>query len=138
MAAKSPKSSSSKAKKRKKNQNLLKLYTEMNKLATDAVDREVTKRFRTIIDTLEEDITKTSLNEILKDPQHADTDVFPESLQPYIKHYVFLSKREMKNRKKQEKSQKGAGPKSKPKARAKTKSKAKSKTKTDSKKKTKK
>ncbi len=127
MAERSQNISSSKAKKKKKNQNLLKLYTEMNKLSTDAVDREVTKRFRTIIDTLEEDITKASLSAILKDPLNAETDQFPESLQPYIKHYVFLSKRDIKKMKREAGARiKG---KTKPKAKAKTKSKLKSKSK---------
>jgi hypothetical protein len=73
--------------------NLLKLYSEMNKLSNDAVDKEVIKRFKIIIDTIEEDITKKSLHLILKEPKSVTITEFGDSLQPYIKHYLFLIKR---------------------------------------------
>jgi hypothetical protein len=73
--------------------NLLKLYSEMNKLSHDAVDKEVIKRFKVIIDTSEEDITKKNLGLILKDPKGVSIADFSDSLQPYIKHYLFLIKR---------------------------------------------
>ena len=73
--------------------NLLKLYSEMNKLSHDAVDKEVIKRFKVIIDTSEEDITKKNLGLILKDPKGVTISDFSDSLQPYIKHYLFLMKR---------------------------------------------
>ncbi|MBN2158427.1 MAG: hypothetical protein JW807_03455 [Spirochaetes bacterium] len=73
--------------------NLLKLYSEMNKLGNDAVDKEVIKRFKVIIDTCDEDITKKSLAFILKEPKSVIISDFSDSLQPYIKHYLFLNKR---------------------------------------------
>ena len=82
--------------KKKKNANLSKLCTEMSKIAVDAVDKEVIKRFKTMIDTSEEDITKTSLNLIMKEPKNVDLNNFHEGLQPYIKHYLFMSKRNKK------------------------------------------
>jgi hypothetical protein len=82
-----------KAKIKTKKVNLLKLYSEMNKLSNDAVDKEVIKRFKIIIDTSEEDITKKSLHLILKEPKSVNIAEFSDSLQPYIKHYLFLSKR---------------------------------------------
>ncbi len=84
-----PKPSKAKAKK----VNLLKLYSEMNKLSHDAVDKEVIKRFKIIIDTIEEDITKKSLLQILRDPKSVIASEFGDALQPYIKHYLFLDKR---------------------------------------------
>jgi hypothetical protein len=83
-------------KKSKKKTNLSRLCVEMNKLTRDAVDKEVTKRFRILIETTEEDITKVSLNQILKDPKDVDLSIFHESLQPYIKHYLFMAKRNKK------------------------------------------
>ena len=82
--------------KKKKNANLSKLCTEMSKITVDAVDKEVIKRFKTMIDTSEEDITKTSLNLIMKEPKNVDLNNFHEGLQPYIKHYLFMSKRNKK------------------------------------------
>ncbi|TFH39917.1 MAG: hypothetical protein E4G96_08455 [Chrysiogenales bacterium] len=73
--------------------NLLKLYAEMNKLSHDAVDKEVIKRFKIIIDTIEEDITKKSLLQILRDQKSVIASEFGDALQPYIKHYLFLDKR---------------------------------------------
>lgn len=74
--------------------NLLKLCTEMNKMSHDAVDREIIKRFRTIIDTGEEDISKVKLSGVLNDPKNVDLSEFHESHQPYIKHYLFMLKRD--------------------------------------------
>jgi hypothetical protein len=81
----------SKASKRKT--NLLKLCAEMNRLVADAVDREVVKRFKIIIDTNEEDITKMALTGLLKEPENTIVTSFDERIQPYVKHYVFMLKR---------------------------------------------
>jgi hypothetical protein len=90
----SPRKSEQKSLKIKtKKVNLLKLYSEMNKLSNDAVDKEVIKRFKIIIDTIDEDVTKKSLQLILKEPKSINVSDFSDSLQPYIKHYLFLFKR---------------------------------------------
>ena len=91
-----PKSDRSRVKRgrAKRKNNLLKLCSEMNKYYIDAVDKEIVKRFKTLIDTSEEDITKTSLINILKDPGNTELSQFNESFQPYIKHYLFMVKRE--------------------------------------------
>ena len=80
--------------KRKKNKNLSRLHSEMNKMVLDAVDREVIKRFKIIIDTSEEDLTKVNLTQLLKEPKSVDMSIYDESLQAYIKHYLFMKKRE--------------------------------------------
>lgn len=80
---------------RRKN-NLLKLCSEMNRLVIDAVDKEVVKRFKTLIDTSAEEITKASLDAVLKNPGDIEAGSFHESLQPYIKHYIFMVKRNSK------------------------------------------
>ncbi|MBN1497223.1 MAG: hypothetical protein JXA07_10675 [Spirochaetes bacterium] len=97
---KEPRKNETKAAKiRTKKINLLKLYSEMNKLSNDAVDKEVIKRFKIIIDTSDEDITKKSLSLILKEPKNVNVADFSDSLQPYIKHYLFLMKRSKRNKK---------------------------------------
>jgi hypothetical protein len=83
---------------KKKKQNLLKIYGEMSKLSTDAVDREVLKRFKIIIDTCDDDITKALMRLVLKEPKNVTISVFHESVQPYIKHFIFLMKRELKRK----------------------------------------
>ena len=85
-----------KAKKGRKNVNLARLCSEMNKMVKDAVDREVIKRFKIIIDTAEEDITKVSLQQLIKDTDDTDISSFSENFQAYIKHYIFMKKRDLK------------------------------------------
>ncbi len=94
MAAKT--SPTTKAKMRKRKTNLQKLSATMNKLANDAVDKEVVKRLRTYIDTASEDISKSNLDQILNNSEQLELSSFSESLQPYIKHYLFMKKREDK------------------------------------------
>ncbi|MCL1910625.1 MAG: hypothetical protein FWG13_00255 [Leptospirales bacterium] len=77
----------------KKKTNLLRLYSEMSKLVVDAVDREIVKRFKIIVDTGDDDITKQSLLAILKEPDTINPMLYEERLQPYIKHYLFMLKR---------------------------------------------
>ena len=91
--------SDSRANVRIKKINLLKLYSEMYKLSHDAVDKEVIKRFKIIIETSEEDITKKSLKLILREPKSVTVTDFIDSLQPYIKHYLFLKKRDTRTKK---------------------------------------
>ena len=83
--------------KAKKKNNLLKLCTEMGKYIIDANDKEIIKRFKTTISSaVEEDISKSSLDMILKDPKEVQINTFSESIQPYIKHYLFMIKRKKK------------------------------------------
>ena len=77
----------------KRKANLQKLFSEMNQLAKDAVDKEIVKRFKTVIDTMEEDITKATLHTITKQPDSLDLTIFNEGVQPYIRHYIFMLKR---------------------------------------------
>lgn len=83
----------SKTKRPKRKTNLLRLCAEMNKVVIDAVDKEVTKRFRTLIDAADEDVTKTGVQMILKNWKDVELSQYHESLQPYIKHYIFMVKR---------------------------------------------
>ena len=84
----------------KKKTNLLRLYAEMTKLIVDAVDREIVKRFKIIVDTGDGDITKQNLLAILKEPETTNPSSYEERLQPYIKHYLFMLKRKANKNKK--------------------------------------
>jgi len=81
---------------RKKKTNLTRLYTTMNKLTVDAVDNEIMRRFKLLIDASEEDLPKAEIDALIKEPSSAEPSVFPEGLQPYIKHYLFMTKRKNK------------------------------------------
>ena len=87
------KSAAKKTKKNVKKTNLTKLYNHMNKMSQDAVDSEVIKKFKVLIDSTEEDISKVVVDSLISDPKAYDTSVFPEGLQPYVKHFVFMKKR---------------------------------------------
>lgn len=93
-----PRAGTNKIQLKKKKLNLLRIYSEMSELCYDAVDREVLKRFKIIIDTCEDDITKVSMRLVLKDPKNVIISSFHESVQPYIKHFLFLRKREQKKK----------------------------------------
>ena len=93
------KSTAKKVRKNIKKTNLIRLYNHMHKISVDAVDSEIVKRFKVLIDACEEDLAKSIIDTLISDPKTADTSVFPEGLQPYVKHYVFMVKRE-KNQKK--------------------------------------
>ncbi len=82
----------------KRKTNLLKLCTVMNKLAVDAVDKEVVKRFRTVIDSAEEDLSKNVVNQIINQSEELELTTVPEMFHPYIKHYLFMKKRNTKKK----------------------------------------
>lgn len=87
------KSAVKKVKKNVKKTNLTKLYNHMNKMSQDAVDSEVMKKFKVLIDAAEEDLPKVVIDSLISDPKASDTSIFPEGLQPYVKHFVFMKKR---------------------------------------------
>ncbi|MFH0974814.1 MAG: hypothetical protein V1874_03410 [Spirochaetota bacterium] len=85
--------------KQKKKINLLKLCSVMNNYSDDANDKEIIKRFKTTItSSINEDISKTSLATILKKPEDVNIGDFSESIQPYIKHYLFMFNRSTNNK----------------------------------------
>ncbi|MFA5518754.1 MAG: hypothetical protein WDA74_05800 [Spirochaetota bacterium] len=83
-----------KTRKNARKTNLLRLYNRMTKLTSDAVDNEIVKRFKILIDASEEDLPKIEIDTLLNDHNNIDTHAFPEGLQPYVKHYIFMVKRE--------------------------------------------
>jgi len=87
------KSAVKKVRKNVKKTNLTKLYNHMNKMSIDAVDSEVMKKFKVLIDSAEEDVPKAIIDSLISDPKTSDTSVFPEGLQPYVKHFIFMKKR---------------------------------------------
>jgi acetolactate synthase small subunit len=80
----------------KKKTNLMKLHSVMNKMSENAVDYEVIKKFKIIIDASEFDITKTALLGILKNPEDIEIKSFHESFHAYIKHYLYMDKKNKK------------------------------------------
>ena len=60
----------------------------------DAVDKEVVKRFRILIETSADEITKASLSQVLSRYHDVNISSYHESIQPYIKHYIYMVKRE--------------------------------------------
>lgn len=77
--------------------NLSRLYTAMNKMSEDAVDKEILKRFKILIDSCDQDLTKIAVDSVFKSPDAVDINEFHEGLQPYIRHYIYLVKKSAKN-----------------------------------------
>lgn len=88
-----------KSRKNIKKTNLTRLYNHMHKLSSDAVDNEIMKRFKTLIDACAEDLPKIHIDALISEPRSADTSVFPEGLLPYVKHFVYMVKRDKMNKK---------------------------------------
>lgn len=87
------------SKDKKKKNHLLKLCKEMNNYEIDANDREIIKRFKTSISSsIEDDISRTSLDLLLKKPKEVEINGFSENIQPYIKHYLFMLSRSIKKK----------------------------------------
>lgn len=82
-----------KASRSKRKTNLLRIATAMNKFVVDANDKEIMRRFKVLIDTSDEDITKAESDSVLKSPESVTISDFHEAFQPYIKHYIFMLKR---------------------------------------------
>ena len=80
----------------KKKTNLMKLYSVMNKMSENAVDNEVIKKFKIIIEASEFDITKVALDGILKKPNDVVIKSFHESLHAYINHFLYMDKKNKK------------------------------------------
>ena len=93
------KSTAKKVRKNIKKTNLTKLYNQMHKMSLDAVDNEIIKRFKILIDASEEDVPKIDIDQLVSDPKSTDTSTFPEGLQPYVKHYIFMTKRDKSQKK---------------------------------------
>jgi len=87
------KNTTKKVRKNVKKTNLTKLYNHMNKMSHDAVDSEVLKKFKVLIDSAEEDLPKVVIDSLISDPKASDASIFPEGLQPYVKHFIFMKKR---------------------------------------------
>lgn len=97
--SKSAKQKPAKSRKNIKKTNLTRLYNHMNKLSSDAVDNEIMKRFKILIDTCEEDLPKIHIDTLISEPKAADTSVFPEGLLPYVKHFIYMVKRNKASKK---------------------------------------
>ncbi len=81
-----------------KKTNLLRLFSAMNKFAFEANDKEIIKRFKILIDASDTDLTKTQVDNILKQIPEIDILSYHEGLQPYVKHYLFMAKRTNKEK----------------------------------------
>ena len=97
--AKTAKAKTTKSRKNIKKTNLTRLYNQMHKLASDAVDNEIMKRFKVLIDAVEEDLPKTHIDALISEPKSADISVFPEGLLPYVKHFIYMVKRDKVSKK---------------------------------------
>lgn len=95
----SSKTRTTKSRKNIKKTNLTRLYNLMHKMSTDAVDNEIMKRFKVLIDACEEDLPKVHIDALISEPKNADTSVFPEGLLPYVKHFIYMVKRDKSNKK---------------------------------------
>lgn len=69
------------------------IIAEMEKEAVDAVDSEVCKRFRQMVETEELIVSAADIKSLMQNPEKMDPSSFPEGVVPFLRHYRFMKKR---------------------------------------------
>jgi hypothetical protein len=72
-----------------------KLIGQMEDLSTDAVDAEVCKRFRLLLETNEINVNADVLKKFTANPQDTDLSVFGDDIRPFLRHFRFMHKRQL-------------------------------------------
>jgi hypothetical protein len=94
-----------KGKKSAKKKNLNILLKEMEKLSEEPNDREICKKFKLLIESnVELDIPRQTMSEIIENPENTEDKDIPESILPFIRHYIFMCKRSEKKQKKEKRA----------------------------------
>ncbi|MCS7205074.1 MAG: hypothetical protein NZ853_05210 [Leptospiraceae bacterium] len=89
----------------KGNQGIQKLLAAMRKLIREVNDREICNRLEILATSEKEDIPSDLLKDLLDNPLNFDANKIPEPYTQYVKHYIYMVKREnrIQQRKEQEK-----------------------------------
>lgn len=71
----------------------MKFLEAMNYLSNEVNDREICKRLETLMLTSKDDLNATSVENLLKDPPNFDPKEIPEPYTMYVKHFIYMVKR---------------------------------------------
>jgi hypothetical protein len=70
-----------------------KFLDAMRKLSTEVNDQEICKRFETLMLTSKEDLNPNSVKTLLMDPLSFDPKEIPEPYTMYVKHFIYMVRR---------------------------------------------
>ncbi|MEM7179519.1 MAG: hypothetical protein AAF518_01295 [Spirochaetota bacterium] len=73
-----------------------KFLDAMNHLSNEVNDREICKRLETLMLTSKDDLNPNSVHSMLRDPQNFDPREIPEPYTMYVKHFIYMVKRNEK------------------------------------------
>lgn len=74
-----------------------KFIEAMRKLSTEVNDLEICKRLETLMLTSKEDLNMASVKTLLQDPQAFDPKEIPEPYTMYVKHFIYMVRRNEKS-----------------------------------------
>lgn len=79
----------------------------MKKLIREVNDKEICNKLEILVSSEKEDIPNHLIKDILESPLTFDASKVPEPYTQYVRHYIYMVKREMRiNQKKEERKQK--------------------------------
>ncbi len=83
------------------NPGVARLLSAMKKLTREVNDQEICRRLEILINSEKEDLPPSSVKSLLEDPADFDPSMVSEPYTQYVKHYLYMVKREERNREKQ-------------------------------------
>lgn len=83
------------------NPGVARLLSAMKKLTREVNDQEICRRLEILINSEKEDLPPSSVKSLLEDPADFDPSTVAEPYTQYVKHYLYMVKREERNREKQ-------------------------------------
>ncbi|MFN3245610.1 MAG: hypothetical protein ACK42K_02835 [Leptonema sp. (in: bacteria)] len=87
----------------KNNQGIQKLLSVMKKMIREVNDKEICNKLEILVSSEKEDIPPHMIKDLLESPLTFDASKVPEPYTQYVKHYIYMVKREERlNQKKEE------------------------------------
>lgn len=83
------------------NPGVARLLSAMKKLTREVNDQEICRRLEILINSEKEDLPPSSVKSLLEDPADFDPSAVSEPYTQYVKHYLYMVKREDRTREKQ-------------------------------------
>lgn len=80
----------------KNNQGIQRLLNSMKKLIREVNDKEICNKLEILVSSDKEDINPALIDELLNDPISFNPAKIQEPYSQYVKHYIYMVKREMR------------------------------------------
>lgn len=80
---------------------MARLLSAMKKLTREVNDQEICRRLEILINSEKEDLPPSSVKSLLENPSDFDPSSVAEPYTQYVKHYLYMVKRDERNKEKQ-------------------------------------